>query len=68
MRAFEVPVTMDEGKIELPENLARLLASGAPARMIVLIDQDEDELWTTASRKAFLAGYAEGDGSYDSID
>jgi len=69
MKAFELPVKVDaHGKIELPASLARLLKQHPSARMILLIEEDDERAWSKAARATFLAGYADTDSVYDALD
>jgi bifunctional DNA-binding transcriptional regulator/antitoxin component of YhaV-PrlF toxin-antitoxin module len=69
MKAFELPVKVDaEGRIELPASLARLLEQDPSARMILLIEEDGEAVWSKAASEAFLVGYADTDSVYDTID
>jgi hypothetical protein len=72
MRAYESSVRIDpEGRLCLPESVAKLLPAGKAARVIILVpdatDTAEEEAWNLMAREQFLAGYAESDAVYDRI-
>jgi hypothetical protein len=70
MKAYESTATIGpEGKLCLPESVAKLLPVGRAARVIILVpdrsDLNEEEAWNLMAREQFLAGYAESDAIYD---
>lgn len=78
MRAYEFPVKLNAaGSIELPAQLAALLADTPLARVILLIPEtadvaedtetetEEDAAWERLGAEEFLAGYSEADAVYD---
>ena len=71
MKAYEVPMkVMDEGRLQMPSDLAETLRPGQTVRVIVLVSEpeDEDAAWARLTEEEFLAGYAESDGIYDKLE
>ncbi|MEX0268341.1 hypothetical protein AB3R30_04300 [Leptolyngbyaceae cyanobacterium UHCC 1019] len=70
MRAYEFPakVTAD-GQLELPPELQVRLRHRPSVRVIVLLDEsdDESENWATITAKQFLSGYSAADEVYDRL-
>jgi hypothetical protein len=70
MKAYEMPLEIDrDGKIELPEAIARQIPPGRKARVIILVpdpaDVGEQAVWNCLTAEQFLSGYAEADAVYD---
>ena len=69
MKAYELPVKLDQnGKVELPTNLAKVLEEASEARMILLVESASDKGWAQLSREQFAAGYADADSAYDTLE
>lgn len=72
MKAYEFTVKKNsDGKINLPDNLIRLLNENQNVRLIVLIDEQlskkVDLDWDNLTETEFLAGYDEADSIYDKV-
>jgi hypothetical protein len=71
MKAYEFPAKVTpEGTVELPDQLHHLATSEHSVRVILLVDefQDEEERsWSRLTAEHFLAGYSEDDAIYDEI-
>jgi hypothetical protein len=70
VKAYELPLEIGrDGKIELPEAIARHIPAGKTARVIILVpdpaDAGEQTAWNCLSAEQFAAGYAEADAVYD---
>ncbi|ADI13227.1 hypothetical protein [Truepera radiovictrix] len=65
MKAFEVPVKLSEGKLELPDELLGL-AQNPSARLLLLVDEEDD--WVRLSETQFAAGYTDADSIYDTLE
>jgi hypothetical protein len=72
MKAYEFTVKKNsDGKINLPDNLIRLLTENQNVRLIVLIDEQlnkkVDLAWDNLTETEFIAGYDEADSIYDKV-
>lgn len=70
MRAYEFPAKFTEdGRLELPSDLQERLRNQPSARIIVLVDESDDEsaIWTRMTTEQFLSGYSEADEIYDRL-
>ncbi|HGJ65319.1 TPA: hypothetical protein ENS27_08025 [bacterium] len=72
MKAYEFTVKKNsDGKINLPDNLIRLLNENQNVRLIVLIDEQLNKKvdldWDNLTETEFLAGYDEADSIYDKV-
>ncbi len=68
MKAYEFPAKFTaDGQLELPVDLQQRLRHQPAARVIVLIDESDEEAanWTRITSAQFLAGYSEADEIYD---
>ena len=69
MKAYELPVKLDrDGKVELPANLTRVLEEASEVRMILLVENADEQSWTQLSREQFAAGYSDADSVYDTVE
>jgi hypothetical protein len=68
MKAYELPLTVKEnGQLELPETLIEQLKPGQRVRLLVLVD-NEDEDWMKFTMQQFLNGYDDADAIYDTLE
>lgn len=72
MKAYEVPAKVTpEGKLELPEEMGRLLPRDQAVRVIILVpepaESEEQAMWSRLTAEQFFAGYDEADSIYDKI-
>ena len=70
MKAYEFPSTVTEdGKLDIPIEIADALPRGKPVRLILLVSETiEEELeWQRFTAGQFLAGYSEADAIYDTV-
>uniref|UniRef100_A0A832H4C1 Uncharacterized protein n=1 Tax=Oscillatoriales cyanobacterium SpSt-402 TaxID=2282168 RepID=A0A832H4C1_9CYAN len=67
MKAYKFPAKLtDSGQLELPSDLQQCLREQPSARIIVLIDESEDEsAWAEMATEQFLSGYSDADEIYD---
>lgn len=73
MKAYEASIRVTrEGQLELPDEIAEHLKPGMAARLLLLIEEAEDQTeakaWLALSQEQFLAGYSDADAIYDSLD
>lgn len=72
MKAYEFPAKVKtDGKLELPDTIAKLIPEDQTIKVIILVSESTDEeeqlLWSKLSADQFLAGYSEADSVYDRI-
>jgi hypothetical protein len=72
IKAYELPLKLtEEGKFDLPADLAAELPRSELLRVIILIpepaDRRQDAVWDHLTAQEFLAGYSEADSVYDTI-
>ncbi len=72
MKAYELSLQItEEGKFDLPADLAAELPRGQGLRVIILVpdgaDSQEDDAWDRLTTEQFLAGYSDADSIYDTI-
>jgi hypothetical protein len=70
MKAYEFPTRLTPaGSLALPEEIARQLPVDSEVRAIVLVPEASDEeagtVWSEATARQLLAGYADTDSIYD---
>jgi hypothetical protein len=68
MKAYEFSLKFDEqGTIELPSHVKRVLKAGMTVKVFMLIEENEDEerAWEEFAAREFLKGYSEADSIYD---
>ncbi len=53
--------------IEVPEAYAALLQAQQKVRIIILLEDEEQDLWNKMTTEQFLAGFAEEDSVYDKL-
>ena len=72
MKAYEFPAKVtSDGTLELPDQLRHLGTSEHSVRVILLVDEfqdEEEENWSHFTAEQFLAGYSEDDAIYDEIN
>ena len=72
MQVYEIPIDMTpEGKLELPRALMEKMKHGQSVRLIVLLDEsendDHDSDLARLAAERFFAGYNDADSIYDAI-
>lgn len=68
MKAVEFKTRMKDKSIQVPENLSSQLSEDKDIRVIILLEEveNEDEKdFQKLTQKQFLAGYTESDSIYD---
>ena len=66
MKAIEFSARISDNKIEVPDIYKNKLDNKGKLRVIILIDEKEDEKeWKTLSANQFLKGYGDSDAIYD---
>lgn len=69
MKAYEVPVKVSaDGQLELPGSVSRLLPVNQVVRLIILVDEPDNQAdaeWARLTAEQFFAGYSEADSIYD---
>jgi len=70
MKAYDLPTkVMPGGTIHLPPTLVQALPAGQSIRVIILVDEAEDQqdasAWSRITAEQFLAGYSPADAVYD---
>lgn len=71
MKAYEFSLKLNEqGLVELPAYVKTALESGGDAKLVLLLEEaeDEDKAWEELAAREFFAGYAEEDSIYDDYD
>lgn len=71
MKAYEFPAKISsEGTLQLPATVMKVLSDQQSVKVILLIDESDDETeadWNRLATEQFLAGYSETDTVYDKI-
>ncbi len=69
MKAFEFHTQMQNGdSLVVPAEVAKELPRETPLRVIVLIeDEEEEKAWIRFANEQFLEGYDESDAIYDGL-
>jgi len=72
MKAYDVLARITEdGRLELPKAILKLLPRGQEVRLIILVpeksDLEEEIDWSRLTAEQFFAGYAEMDSVYDDL-
>lgn len=72
MKAYEFPAQLkDNGKLELPDAILKLIPDGQTVRIIILVNESDDPkeqfAWSKLTAEQFLAGYSEADSVYDKM-
>ena len=68
MKAFEFQIEPPaDGVITLPPNIADEVAAASQVKVIVLLDNSENEEWQKLTTEQFLRGYAPSDAIYDDL-
>jgi hypothetical protein len=58
----------DDRTLTVPPEVAAQLPPGRPLRVLLLVDDSEDERdWVRMATEEFLKGYAESDAIYDEL-
>jgi hypothetical protein len=69
MDPHEFTLTVKEnGQLELPQTLTGQLKPGQQVRLLVMLDDNEDEAWMKFTMQQFLNGYADIDAIYDTLE
>ena len=68
MHAYEFSIQpSDKGELNIPGEMKEILKTRKKVRVLVLVDEHEEQAWQNMTQDAFLAGYAEKDTAYDSL-
>jgi hypothetical protein len=68
MHAYEFNLrSSDKGELIIPGIIKEILKTRKKVRVLVLVDEDEEQAWQILAQNAFLAGYAEKDAAYDTL-
>ena len=68
MKAFEFQIESPaDGIIALPPNIADEVAAATHVKVIVLLNNDDDEAWQNLTTEQFFRGYAPSDAIYDDL-
>ena len=68
MQALQFEGSMnDAAQIQVPADIARKVPEGSHLKVILVLDDDEDETWKLASLEAFSAAYAPEDSIYEKL-
>lgn len=72
MKAYEFSTKLTEaGTLEIPSKFAKKLPRNQDFRMILLVNEADDEednkAWYRLSTEQFFAGFAESDAVYDEM-
>jgi len=71
MKAYEFPATLTNGVLDLPTPLLNKLPKNQPIRVILLVNEGEEELeqkdWMRTAAEQFFAGYSDADAIYDQL-
>lgn len=71
MKAYEFPAKISsEGTLQLPDSVMNSLSGKQSVKVILLIDESDDEAeadWHRLATEHFFAGYSEADAVYDKI-
>jgi len=69
MKAYEFPTKVtSDGNLRLPDALTRALPHDQSIRVILLVndsEEDEEAGWARLAAQQFFAGYSEADSVYD---
>jgi hypothetical protein len=71
MKAYEFPLKFNEqGVVELPPHVKSVLKAGMTVKVLVMIEETEDEerAWEQFAAREFFRGYSEADSIYDDYD
>lgn len=67
MKAYEYYAKiLPDGHLSIPENLKDMLKEDSKIRVMLLVD-DEEQLWNSLSMSQFFKGYSEKDAIYDNL-
>lgn len=69
MQALEFSTVLNPDlQIEIPQDYRALLKASARLRVIILVeDEDEESHWNAMATQALLDGYGEADSMYDKL-
>jgi hypothetical protein len=72
MKAYEFPAQLTpEGKLEVDEGLLPSLSIKQTVKVILLIDEPDDNAensaWAKLTAEQFVSGYSEADAIYDNV-
>jgi hypothetical protein len=68
MKAFEFQVEPPtDGVISLPPDIVGEVAAASNVKVIVLVQDAEDDAWNKLTTEQFLRGYAPSDAIYDDL-
>lgn len=68
MKAYEyVAEVSSEGHLSVPDDLKEKLSKVPNVRVMLLLDEDDEESWSRFTRSEFLSGYSEKDTIYDEL-
>jgi hypothetical protein len=68
MKAYEFALRLNEqGTVELPPQVKAAIEAGAQAKLIVLVEEfeDEEKAWEEMAAREFFKGYSQADSIYD---
>ena len=66
MKAFEFDSRFNKNEIRIPPDLVGQIPEGSQARVILLIQGDEDAGWRQQGLATFAAAYADEDAVHES--
>ena len=66
MKAIEFSTNLTDHTIDIPEKFRKEIGEGN-VRVILLIDEKEDNEWQKAATEKFFDGYSEADAVYDGL-
>jgi len=70
MKAYESKIRISsDKKLRLPKRFENTLPANKTARVIILIDENEDDerIWNDLTMGEFLKGYSKEDAIYDKL-
>lgn len=68
VKAFEFQIEPPaDGVIPLPPSIADEVAAASRVKVIVLLNNDEEEAWQKLTTEQFFRGYAPSDAIYDDL-
>jgi len=71
MKAYEIPLHIKEGHLEIPEKIFSAIKEQQKGKVIFLIlendEKEDDKTWNKVTAMQFLDGYSESDAIYDRL-
>jgi hypothetical protein len=71
MKTFQFQAEIENGALLVPSEVAKQLPQHSPLRVIIMVndedDEEEERAWIRFGTEQFLEGYAESDAIYDDL-